>query len=279
MKKFSKVILIVAAIFIVFGAGLTILAGMNGVWPAELVFPSGISGAQLWRSVTEWGERDYAKGVVNQDGSRVQTLRLQVGAGDVTIKEGEDFAVNYGGKVRNIQVLQNNGELSIRLNDRFHLTDWNSSGKFSKNGRLTLIIPKDYLFQDVVIQQNAGRLTIDGLQIINSASISLDAGVLELKGLQAEDADLNLGSGTVKISDYLATTGLVNCGCGSIILSCAASEAEIQGQVQVELGTVTINGHRQNGTVDAGFGYALAPHELNIKCDVGVIHLCTAETL
>lgn|GEM_PF-5487685 len=276
MRKFVKTVLIVAAIFILAGAAMIFFAGINGLFLADLIFPTGVQGSQLWQALTGRDEADYLQGIMASDAARIETLRLDIGAGDVTVKPGDDFAVLYGGKERNIRVRQEEGELSVSLNESFRLRDWSNPGKFHKNGRLTLVIPEDYLFRDVTIRQGAGRLVVEGLCSSGSVAVSLNAGLLELSGLQADAAELRLDSGVAKINGYQVETGDIRCDCGSVTLSCAASDAEIRGQVQMDLGSVIINGHRQNGSVDAGFGYALAPYTLNVRCDVGVIRLCTA---
>ena len=258
------------------GLGLTFYAGLSGLLPSELTFPSGIKGGALWQSLQGQAAGDQLPDLPTEGPDAVTSLKLDIGLAKVTIREGERFALIYEGKERHLQVEQEEGLLSIGLKGGWQLADWREPGKYRENLRLTLVVPADYCFQTVAICQDSGILNIQGLEAQGSVTIAMGAGYLSMDDLVTAGADLSLDTGWVKLDNYSGRQGNVSCGWGSVTLACADSSAALQGQVQVDLGDVTIDGRRQSGFVDAGFGYPRAERELDIQCNVGAVNICTA---
>ena len=137
---------------------------------------------------------------------------------------------------------------------------------------LYIFIPFGYIFDEVDIDNNAGRVEIDGLKT-GELSLELGAGKVNMSNIEVyEKMDINGGAGSIKIdnaninnldmdmgadktqiSGYLKGNNEIDAGVGALILELFDDDYKIS--VDKGIGKATYNGQDINSNEVYGNGY------------------------
>ncbi len=244
MKKFTKVSLILAAVFGGTGLVLLIVAMVLGVtWSdvrtavAGWNFPWGISGVQETVEQTVERVEDYFDDTadVNESvgvgGENVRyydpcdRLDIELGAGELTIV--------YGDATGQIEVVANNmvGYSSKVKNGTLKIESGIGSG--INNGSIEITLPRDMEVRELDLEVGAGTAVVDGIQL--------------------KKADIEVGAGEVNMTLIGTKTDYsydIECGIGQILIgdsvySGVANEQKIhnpgaQGTMDIECGAGSV---------------------------------------
>lgn len=183
MKKFYKIMGTIAIIFLVCGIIFTgigfVMGGQNHTlksnkWMTFVINPS-------------VEKQDYT--VLDE----FDSIDLKINSGDVVIKEGEEFAIEYalydGAKYK-----VENETLSIEEADTgfIHL----GFGWKSENTYLTIYVPKDTKLNIKKLNVDMGDITIFDIDFEN-INISADMGDIDLKNIEVSNLDVDADMGDV----------------------------------------------------------------------------------
>lgn len=183
--------------------------------------------------------------------TEINKLDIETKGVNIIIKEGNKLKIETDNK--DIKTKESNNRLLI-IEDN---NNW-----FYKNDHTELIIyvPKEYQFNEVSIDNGAGKIEIDALnaKIIN---LDLGAGQVDINNLNVSDEsdieggageiniqnsslnnlDLDLGIGKTTLNSYLYGINQIDCGVGELIVDLIGTEDDYKIKVNKGLGTANLD--------------------------------------
>ncbi|MBE6589553.1 MAG: DUF4097 domain-containing protein [Ruminococcaceae bacterium] len=175
--------------------------------------------------------------------SEVHSLRISVSAAEFTVRHGEAFSVESN--LKYLSVSEKDGVLSVldETKSAFNRTD----------GKLTLYIPKDAVFEDVRITTGAAKMKAVALSA-KTLAMQLGAGDVELEALDITTrADIEGGAGRITVGGGSIRNLHLETGVGALRISAA-----LFGENELELGVgasdITLIGKREDYAVDIDKG-------------------------
>lgn len=210
--------------------------------------------------------------------SDISRLRVKISAADITIKQGEAFAVESN--LKNLTVEDKNGELTVKEKE----------GRFGNyaNASLVLTVPTGTVFEKAEIETGAGRLTADALSA-EVLDCDFGAGEIQIDSLFASTkADIDGGAGRITVSDgninnldfdmgvgqlnfTAALTGVsdFDLGVGESNLTLIGSKDDYTLDVEKGLGEITVDGYSVSNSTDIDNGQ----NRVDISGGVGAVNI------
>lgn len=191
-------------------------------------------------------------------------LEIDVKSVNVVIKEGTSLKAETNNKY--VHVKQNNNKLRIveEKHNYFNKSDM---------GDLIVYIPKDYQFNDVSIENGAGKIDIEA---INAQSFDLDlgagkvsinnllvtreididsgAGELTINNGDINNLDLDMGAGKVTLLARITGNSKIDAGVGEINLNLIGESSDYRIIVNKGIGKATLNGEEVKNETYYGDG-------------------------
>lgn len=209
----------------------------------------------------------------------IQIIDIEVSSINIIIKEGENFKAETNNK--NITYKQVNNKLSI--SEKNH--NW-----FTKNNTTDLIIyiPSNHLFENVSIENGAGKIEIENintqkldldlgagkvdinkLTVLDKTKIEGGAGEIIISNANINNLDLDSGVGRLSLTSQLTGNNEINAGVGEIELNLIGNEADYKIKVEEGLGTTKLNGNNINDKTYYGTGSNI----VDIEGGIGSINI------
>ncbi|MCU6763075.1 Uncharacterised protein [uncultured Roseburia sp.] len=294
MKRFTKWCLISAFILVIIGVILVGTAAVKGFSWISLKegqragtfqvgpFDVSVTGPFGVR-VGVHQEQEYSgKGTdlksYTFDKNEIKELKLDVGAGDVEIREGSNLddtiTVAVDTRYADYDVVQNQNTLTIEKGS-FKVNIGLSNRHYGPDVLIT--VPKDIYFETMDFSVGAGDLTVQAAMMADICSLRTGAGDLEYTGdlTVNKSAEFTVNSGDITLDELLCA--------GSLNASCGAGDFDISGTVQGDLNascgvgdmSIELLGEpdQYNYVLSCGAGdltvngnsYTSLKHELNLK--------------
>lgn len=281
MKKFTKIMLIIAAVFAVLGicfcaAGASMGATLEGVkFVKDLKVRFGDDYLEhildeddeddYWD--TDWevyleAQKDDGKGNRSYELSVVKSLDLELRYDDVKFQPctGNQILVEIANDPdNNVRVHSDGEEIEIR------------SIKHKNNRKITISIPDKTEFENLDIDLDAGIVTIDQNLQAGCLGISVGAGELVANSaMSAAEADIEVGAGTVMIKNLDADSVQGECGVGEMNITLQGKKENYQYHTECGVGTLKVG--------DEDFSGVSGEHEyhpdgakrtLELECGMG----------
>lgn len=209
--------------------------------------------------------------------SRVEEMQIECKLSNLTIKEGKEFKVEAITGENRFECENRDGILKIKEKEfRFF---WNNVS----NSNIIVYIPENTKLTNVKIETGAGKVTIEKL-FSDKLKLDLGAGSVKVSDINVEkEAKINGGVGKVEISnsvlnnldldcgvgEFEMTAKLIgnmdiDCGVGRLKIDLIGNEEDYKISAKKGLGSFTINSKEiQNDTI---YGNG----ENYIKIDAGV---------
>ena len=269
MKKFTKICLILAAVFAFLGLGM--LGGAMALGATSQEIGRKLDESRVWGEIQaafqdEWldfwedhtdydflegsARADYGlwqadQGVETYDFEKIQDIDLDVKRCAVYLENSKDsdvhVAVDRKGTEQDVKVKQSGKKLKIRC-----------ESKERPEAEIYLYLPEEEL-DEVELDAGAGYLSIRDLRV-KELAVSVDGGVVETTGIvEASDSSWEVGAGTLEVC-------------------MAGREADYDYQVSCGAGTVHLG---QESYAGVGWEKKIenrdAEYETEIQCGVGTI--------
>lgn len=214
--------------------------------------------------------------------SDVTSLRIEVNAADLTIKQADAFSVKSN--LKHLSVGEENGVLTVRETKKF-------AGTY--NGAvLTVSIPAQTVFQKAEITTGAGRLTVDTLSA-GSLRLELGAGEVDIETLTATasanieggagkitigggtlcNLDLEMGVGQLNLTSAVLGDSELELGVGESNLTFIGSKADYAVDIEKGIGGITVDGELVSEYESHGNG----ENTVDINGGVGAVNLVFRE--
>lgn len=173
MKKFTKIALIIAAVF--FFIGLFCVIGSIAMGFTWGKFSNMINEGKFSFDVGDIGDYD--------------SLDIEFGYGKLEISYGDVNQVQIDQKnVKNYKCFVDERTLHIEGNLKSKI------GIHNQDGKITIVIPNNMSFNEVDMELGAGRADVTGL-VAKKMNIEIGAGEMNIKNLDTEKLDAETGAG------------------------------------------------------------------------------------
>lgn len=239
MKKGIKWLLIIGTILLVVGA-----------------LGAGLSWWLGWRN-GEWRGHALRKGSFSveetYDRNSVQHIALDMGAGNVEIQVGDQFAISGHGLYADFQSRVEDGIWTI--------------GRSGEDGGF---------WQNLFRASGEVTLTVPAGVSLESLSLNMSAGELDAEGLDTRYLEISCGAGNVDMTRVRAEEIYVNCGVGEVDLLLEGAEEDYPLSVSCGVGEVRV-GERRYSSLSQQVETGTAPL-LNIDCGVGEVDVRFTES-
>ncbi|MDF2539195.1 MAG: hypothetical protein K0S76_2216 [Herbinix sp.] len=279
MKIFVKVWLGIGLLAIGFGIAILIVAAASGV---------------SWRDVPTYSMDESFEGI--------ESIDIQIGAGEVIIVEGDDFHV----KADNIPKdsfqshVTSDGTWVIKQ-DRDYIVDlfgvhfsigqiawW----KDEFRPEVTITIPKDFTASEFSFEIGAGRadvetilaqkgrftvgagkIVIDQLNISEASDYEVGAGEMIINQMMVNNITVECGFGDVNMNGTVTGESSVECGVGSINLDLSGDLEDYSFRVENGIGSIRINNESYRNLQERNLLSGEARNSLDLECGVGSISI------
>lgn len=200
-------------------------------------------------------------------------LDVELGYAQLNITQGEKFVI-----------YSNNEKINyIQKKNTIYIKDSKNLFKSKDDYKIDIIIPYEYIFNEVEIDTGSGFTSIDGmktnkleldfdagkseinnLEVIKNASISTGAGKTIIKNSILTNSDIELGIGEFYYDGKLLVNNEIECGVGKTTINLNGLKEEYKIKVNSGIGKININDLKvSDGTV---FGDG----NNNIRIDGGI---------
>ena len=293
MKRFLKVILILAAVFGAAGLGLTAGGAAMGATMGDVgVLDQGVK--QLLnvldgRESVIAPEEDMAeleddfqadaenavneKGVLtdNADGSAytkayeasaVSDLSCDLRYEELVLKTWNEakVQVKVTGKDHNrVKISNDNGSLTI------------ASSQKVRNRSVEIFCPENLNLQKIKLQMGAGTIELDGDFKAEQMEVNVGAGTIENSGsLDIKEADFTVGVGTADISELQVENLKGSCGMGEMELTLTGKAADYNYELKCGLGNLELDDSLETSITSGNKQITNEGATKNIKLDCGM---------
>lgn len=292
MKRFLKVILVLAAVFGAVGLGLTAGGAAMGATMGDVsvldqaaqvldILDIGDSGDDPEDNMYE-SEDDFqanAEKAVNEKGvltdnadssdytkvyeaSAVSDLSCDLRYEELILKTwNEDkVQVKVSGKDHNrVEVSNDNGCLKIESNKKV------------RNRSVEIFCPENSRFKKVKLQMGTGTIELDGDFKADQLEVNVGAGTLENSGsLDVKEADFTVGVGTADISGLQVEKLNGSCGMGNMDLILAGKASDYNYELKCGLGNLEVDDSLETSITSGNKQITNEGAAKNIKLDCGM---------
>ncbi|MDF2537867.1 MAG: putative rane protein [Herbinix sp.] len=252
MSSLQKVIKYCAMGFAIFLA-VSIITAISS---AVISVVSLVSGTNIFHSNRDDKEvYDYEK-----DFTGVESLDINVSAGQLLIKQGSGFRVEAEKIAGSFEAeVSESGTLSIKDSGVGTQFLWfNFNGFHNPSSKIILYLPSDFIAEEVMLDTGAGNVEIDGLRA-EYLNVSTGFGNFTGKNMSAVEAMIDGGFGSVVLEDISFEDSEFNCGLGNLRVS-----GELTGDCSIDCGI---------GNVDLDLSGAAEDYELEIDSGIGNVRV------
>lgn len=258
MKRFTKIMLIAAAICFVLGTGISLAAIAMGGNPKAI-------GRQI-REQSHYSERIIVEEV------ETALLEISVQAGRVRLIQEKDLqSVEVREMSRHMDLKKEVGEDSLKL-------------EFSKKPGIrhlfghndisaVVAIPENHDFKSISLEVDAGAVQADDL-LIHTLELDMDAGAALLRGILADSVLVDCSAGAVQFEGEIQKLLDVEIDAGAVEMKLAGAMEDYNYDVNVNAGGVKIDGREIGGmSREQKLQNEGAEKDIRLECNAGGIEL------
>lgn len=213
---------------------------------------------------------------VNQN---TKSLNIEIASSNIIIKESTTFKVETNNKY--IKTKDKNNKLSI-IEEKHNLLNNNDSSN------LIIYIPSNYHFDNISIENGAGKIeietlttnklnldlgagkvNIDNLSVINSTEIDGGAGEITITNSNLNNLDLDMGIGKVTLTSTITGNNEIDAGIGELELNLVGVMDNYKIILDKGIGNATLNNEKMKDSTYYGNGSNL----IDISGGIGSIKI------
>ena len=290
MRKFSKIVLVTAAVLGTVGIGLSVGgAAMGASFTLDMLKRSDGSGMGILERWLDWDDDGWEE-EHHEDEAAHYSSRNEAGTSaeyagregkKYTMENPEDLDIElscdaltfreYAGEMLQIEVTgDENGNVKVyEDNNKVKI----KSQKNAKDRRIVISCPSDTEFQKVDIDVEAGAVSVeDGLKV-HELSVAVDTGVFSnMDTIAASEVEAEVGTGTLSFYGLDAENIQAECGLGTMNLEVEGKQEDYScslscGAGKVKLGSEEYSGLGTVKRIDS----AEASRKMKIDCGLGTV--------
>lgn len=210
--------------------------------------------------------------------SSIENLDIKVNSTKLNIINGESF-----------NVITNSNKIKVNeVNGKLEIID--KSNKMIKDKEVTITIPNNYNFREVKIdlgagetiidklsaliidiEMDAGKLTINDIEAVNSMDIDGSAGEILILNCKVNNLDLDMGVGKSSVHGFITGKSKIDAGVGQLNINLLGTLDDYKFKVNKGIGSIRLNGNGLEDNSINGNGVNL----IDIEGGVGEINITT----
>ncbi len=202
----------------------------------------------------------------------INTININVEAGEVIIKESDSFKIEASDIVENkfkSEVINNTWEIEhLQFSHFFNFL----SNSFSLNSKIIIYIPEDITMDKFTIDLGAGKGEIENLNA-KDIKINVGAGSLDIDNLYSEKSNIDCGVGDININGIMLGYNKIDNGVGSVNLNLIGNEKDYNYRYDIGIGEVKINDTTHTKGSSGDYLNNNAINDFDIDCGVGSIKI------
>ena len=149
-----------------------------------------------------------------------ENLDLSLNYSNLEIKESDKFLI----ETNNNNIKCSNKENKLLIKEKRRLF------RVRNNSKIIIYVPNNYKFNDVKIENGAGSINIEDMQV-NNLDLELGAGKTNINNIKTNNTDIESGAGKLEIKSSLINNLDLDMGVGEIII-----EANLTGNTKIDAG-------------------------------------------
>lgn len=282
MKKFSKIVLTVAAVAGIFGLGMTICGVAMGATFASL----DISGSHFSKTlknivrnaeedmedswIKNWDDIQELKAVKSDEekdiylDSDIWEMDISLSAAELELEQWDEDGMRIevsGDKKEDVRIGREDDTLVIEGIGR------------DKDTYIKVLYPEDTKFDQVSIEVDAGTVVSNNELSMKELEVSVGAGeFLSEVLIAADEAEIEVGAGNVELGCLRTVNLEADCGVGNISLGIDGKEADYEYELSCAAGMIEIGNNSYNGLGQEQMIHNPdAVGEMSLECGVGNI--------
>lgn len=286
MKKFAKVMLVVACIFLAAGIGFSVAGAAMGATVENMDFSGSFKeGAQKVRSMMfldndwdfDWDDDDDDHGhtavsSANDKGVREYTLDA-VDEMEIDLSSDELILRTHSGNQILVEV-ENDTSGNVKVESDSRKLEIEST-KRKSNRRVTISYPAGKKFSEVDICVSAGNVSAEGELWTDQLSIEIGAGeFVNSASVTAETLEVEVGAGSAEIQGLTVKNIDGECGVGSLCMSIKGNEEDYNYNLECGIGDISIGSNSYSGLArEKDITYPGASGTIDLECGIGEIEI------
>lgn len=294
MKKFSKIVLGIAAVLGIAGGGFTVAGAAMGAGLEDVNY-KGHSVRHMIRRMErlddiwdedDWDEDDWDEDDDWEDDSRsrssgsassadatedyrfdnITSMDIELSCDELILREAEDnsFAVKVTGQdTERVRVGIEGSELKIE-----------SKGE-PENRTVTVSYPKGTEFTEISLEVGAGTASLEDDISAREFSVSVGAGIMENSGrITVTEADVEVGVGTLELTELDAQYLEGECGVGTLTLQAAGAKEDYSYRISCGTGSILLENEEFSGLgAMKKIDNEGASRKIQLECGMGTVEV------
>ena len=279
MKKFTKIMLILAGILVAIGLICVTVAFSRGLTMRTLVQIARDSYFSFEEEDFHFNigsigqitnkENDSDKTSNNEVTETFQDLDIEFGAGvlEVRYADVENVQVKETG-ISKLKVDVKENTLVIRDNTNINI---NMNMDDLSDRSLVILIPNGMELQEVDVEIGASTAEIADI-LANEISITVGAGEADISGITAKQFELEVGAGKATVAQLTVDKLNVEAGLGEVNIDLNGVQEEYNYSVECGVGTVVVGENSYSGLgAEQNVKYEGATKRINVECGIGEV--------
>ncbi len=246
-----------------FGRGGTFL-NWDGYGPAKMESPEAPEAPEPPEQTGEFA----AERADSLEGETITALDLESSTGEITVQPGTEWKVelsafgSYELEGGTLYVSADTGSMTVTVPEGTALD------QVRVNSELGSVTLEDIRTVELTIEQSCGE-TVLRRCTWTTAEIQNDAGSVNGTGLTSEGLRVAVSAGEVNLQGKLTGDTDIDNDLGSVILNLEDRKSTYGGQLETDLGQVTVGRRSSGKQLDLDGG----PNWLDVYCDLGSIEV------
>ena len=295
MKRFLKVILILAAVFGATGLGLTAGGAAMGATMGDIgALDNGIT--QILHILDHkdgWDEENSEAAMDGQDEDLVADAEKAVNEKGVLTDNADGSAYTKAYEASGVSDLScdlkyeelvlktwNEAKVQVKVTGKNHnrVKISNDNGSLTiassqkvRNRSVEIFCPENLSLQKIKLQMGAGTIELDGDFKADQMEVNVGAGTLENSGsLDVKEANFTVGVGTADISEIQTEKLNGSCGMGNMDLTLAGKAEDYNYELKCGLGNLEVDDSQETSITSGNKQITNEGATKNIKLDCGM---------
>lgn len=281
MKKFTKIMLIIAGTIAAIGLVCVVAAFAMGLKTSTLlrVIQNGyfsFDEEDLNFNIDSIGDIfNTENGSGNNSNYEVKEnfkdLDVEFGAGVLEVRYADvpNVQVEENG-IKNLKVDVRENTLVIRDNTNI---DININVDDLEDRSLVILIPNGMQFREVDMEIGASKADITDI-LADEISITVGAGKADISGITARQFELEVGAGEATVAQISVDELDVNAGIGEVNITLNGVQEDYNYSVECGIGTVVVGENSYSGLgAEKNVKYDGATKRIEVECGIGAVNV------
>lgn len=277
MKKFTKIMLILAGILaaiglicvaVAFSRGLTTKTLVQLVRDGHFSFDAEDFHFNIGSIGQITNTENNSDKISNYEVKETfQDLDIEFGAGvlEVRYEDVANVQVKENG-IQNLKVDVKENTLVIRDSTNIHINVDNLNDR-----SLVILIPNGMKFQEVDMEIGASTAEITDI-LADEISITVGAGEADISSITAKQFDLEVGAGEATVTQLTVDKLDVEAGLGEVNIELNGVQEEYNYSVECGIGTVVVGENSYSGLgAEQNVKYEGATKRIDVECGIGAV--------